>query len=167
MGIIQSCDIYGNGYTARGFNGHWIYMYKLDGEVIYIGKTDRNLIKRLRDHGRKGDNIPECAWNDLNKSEIYFAKMPSSKLADTYEWELINKYHPRYNVQKQESWDGTTLEEPQWTKYESPQEIIVSLNKRLNSLLRENFALKSDNEVLQQEIIVLKHMIDNRTYSDN
>ena len=49
---------------------HCVYKYVLDDEIIYIGKTDRNLEQRLSQHGKSGDNIDSQAWDDINLSTI-------------------------------------------------------------------------------------------------
>jgi len=40
---------------------HFVYKYVLDRENIYIGKTDRDLLQRIKQQACIGDNIPQYA----------------------------------------------------------------------------------------------------------
>ena len=108
--------------------GHYVYKYVLDGEIIYIGKCDDNLDSRLKCHGRKGDNISPCAWDDINKSDIFYVELANSTMSDVVESELINRYKPKYNKAKMSKWCGLPFPEPQWSKYRKP--VKRSLKKR-------------------------------------
>ena len=101
----------------EGFNGHYVYKYVYNDEVIYVGKTDRNLVSRLNAHGKKGDNIPESAFNEINNSTIYYSRLQSATQSDLYETELIRRYKPKYNKAKTTEWDGIILPELYWKVY--------------------------------------------------
>ena len=97
--------------------GHYVYKYVLDDEIIYIGKCDKDLDSRLYSHGRKGDNIIETAWDDINKSDVFYMELPNSTMSDVVESELINRYKPRYNKAKMSDWSGIPFREPKWKPY--------------------------------------------------
>ena len=103
--------------------GHYVYKYVLNDEIIYIGKTDRDLESRINEHGVPGDNIPKSAWHEINKSDIYFIKLPNATMSDVVESELINRYKPKHNKAKMSDWCGIPFEEPQWEKYEKPVKV--------------------------------------------
>ena len=77
--------------------GHFVYKYVYKSEVIYIGKNDTNLIDRIRQHGKFGDNIPEEGWDEINSSDIYYIELANSIMSDVVESELIRRYKPKYN----------------------------------------------------------------------
>ena len=97
---------------------HYVYKYVYNGEIIYIGKADHGLEKRLYQHGRKGDNIPEKAWDEINASEIFYIKLPNKTMTDVVESELIRRYQPKYCISKKSDWCGIPFMEPEWVKYE-------------------------------------------------
>ena len=81
--------------------GHYVYKYVLNGEIIYIGKTDRKDVNlRLNQHGHSGDNIPEEGWSEINAAKIYYTKLANEVMSDVVESELIRRYRPKYNDKK-------------------------------------------------------------------
>lgn len=83
----------------------FVYKYVLDGKPIYIGITgDADVYKRLRQHGRPGDNIVDRDGK-LRKCKVYFCKVPTRNDAETFESILINKYKPEFNTAKNVSRD--------------------------------------------------------------
>ncbi len=100
---------------------HYVYKYVLNSKIIYIGKADRGLENRLRQHGVSGDNIPREAWNELKNSEIWYIQLPTSVMTDVVESELIRRYKPKWNVAKKDvEWCGLPFVEPEWTRYVKP-----------------------------------------------
>ena len=99
--------------------GHYVYKYVLDNEIIYIGKADSSLIKRLSEHGRDGDNIDKSGWDEINRADIYYVVMPNETYNDIFESVMINKYHPKYNKAKMSEWSAFPLPEPEWIKFGS------------------------------------------------
>ena len=97
---------------------HCVYKYVLNDEIIYVGKTDSNLEQRLSQHGKVGDNIDSSAWNDINKSKIYYVELVNSTMCDVFESEMIRRYKPKYNKAKLESdWSGLPFIEPEWKEF--------------------------------------------------
>lgn len=98
---------------------HAVYKYVYDNNIIYIGKADAGLEKRIRQHGKKGDNIPKEAWPEINKARIFYTVLSGSNMTDIVERELIRRYTPKYNVQfKSKEWDGLPIGEMEWHEYE-------------------------------------------------
>lgn len=102
--------------------GHYVYKYVLDGQVIYIGKCDKNLSQRLYAHGRKGDNISERWHKEINDSDIYYIECANAIMSDVVESELIRRYKPKCNKAKMSDWSGIPFSEPSWIKFERPVE---------------------------------------------
>jgi len=135
--------------------GHYVYKYVLNEEIIYIGKCDKNLDQRLKAHGRKGDNIPSQAWNDINKADIYYINLPNATMSDVVESELINRYKPKYNRAKISEWDGIPFVEPSWHKYKpphkSPKKSVVGKGKALVDYRNHNkTAIEIINKILHK-----------------
>lgn len=101
--------------------GHYVYKYVNRGEIIYIGKCDSNLTRRLQQHCAPYDNVPENAWDDMGSSEIYYIEVDSAEESEQLETELIRKYHPKYNRQKQSNmpYDNPWFTEPIWKRHNS------------------------------------------------
>lgn len=139
-------------YTIKfNFNGHYVYKYVYNGDIIYVGKTDVNLAYRLSQHGKKGDNIPETAWNEINASAIYYCKLLSSKQCDIYESELIRRYKPKYNKAKTQEWDGVDIPEPIWTEYLSGNDWeskCLMLTNKIETLQKQYDALNKSHKEL-------------------
>lgn len=120
---------------------HTVYKYVYNSEIIYVGKSDGYLPKRLGCHGRKGDNIPESAFREINDSDIYYAVLPNRIMSDVVESELIRRYKPIYNKAKKSEWDGLMFTEPIWKPYrvkskgtEECQDVIMKSQKSNNGI---------------------------------
>ena len=168
------------------YNGHFVYKYVYNGDIIYVGKTDANLANRLAQHGKKGDNIPETAWDEINASEIYFCKLQSAKQCDIYESELIRRHKPKYNKAKTNEWDGVNIPEPFWKSYNKQANIENEYNKlvlkynklrgeyaTLKSLytsqsaaIEENIRLQNANAILASEISNMEKKYNDLLYQD-
>lgn len=79
---------------------HYVYKYVYNDEIIYIGKTDASLTRRLKDHGKSGDNIDSKYWDKINKSDIYYCYANNNIMSDVIESELIRRYKPVCNKAK-------------------------------------------------------------------
>jgi len=76
------------------------YVYKFVdyyNEVIYIGKT-QNILKRMRQHFFNG-HLDKSCYENVNR--IFIIEIDGKTNMDMYESFLINKYIPKYNVDKQ------------------------------------------------------------------
>lgn len=132
--------------------GHYVYKYVYNNEIIYIGKNDTNLVDRLNQHGKTGDNITQDGWDEINNSDIYYAELANSTMADVVETELICKYKPKYNIAKKSDWIGLTFIEPVWYLYKKndPKE-IKELKFKLAVLDNENRELKEKIEKISKD----------------
>lgn len=98
------------------------FVYKFvdyDNEIIYIGKT-KNLERRMQQHFFNG-HLPKTCYNNVCK--IFFIIVDGKTNMDMMETFLINKYHPKYNEDKQffeylelHKNDFLSYEEPEWTR---------------------------------------------------
>lgn len=114
---------------------NFVYKYVFKGEIIYIGKTDRPIKYRLKQHGVSGDNIDKSAWDEINRSDIYYAEMANSAMSEVYESELIRRYKPKYNKAKMGEWTGIPLPEPVWIPYNEASVDAIDRLERENALL--------------------------------
>lgn len=140
---------------------HYVYKYVLDKEIIYIGKTDKPLATRLRCHGRKGDNIPEEYWNEINKADIYYAECYNEMMSDTLETALIDRYKPKCNVQKKSDVSGYSLIEPLWYYYHGKVNNKLKLSIKEAELkladverqiqVRESIMAKKENDFYENQ----------------
>lgn len=97
---------------------HTVYKYVYNKEIIYIGKSDIGVYERIAQHGCPGDNIPEEAWPELKKSDIFYFELPNHVMADIVESELIRRHKPKWNRSKKRSdWKGLPFPELEWTLY--------------------------------------------------
>lgn len=158
---------------------HYVYKYVYNNKIIYIGKTDNSIIKRLRQHGKTGDNINEKYWNEINNSKIYYCKLANKYMCDVVESELIRRYKPKCNKAKQKYWSGLEFVEPEWyyfdkelyklkidkstikqnnkTIYSKKQlEELENYKKLYNFYQAEYYEAKIKNEELEKEISELK-----------
>lgn len=96
---------------------YYIYKYVDNEEIIYIGQTN-NLNKRINQHTK--DKLE--GFN----GKIYYFECPNKTAMDSWEYCLINKYHPAYNVALNDDNTNINIEEPQWIPYISGVNIIAS-----------------------------------------
>ena len=94
---------------------YFIYKYVYRGEIIYIGKTKRDLSERIYEHSVELKFLPY-----LNESKIYYFELPTHVEMDIYEKYLINVYMPKLNVVDT---DGARfnfkINEPKWKRFSS------------------------------------------------
>lgn len=97
---------------------HYVYKYVYNNEIIYIGKSDTSLIKRLNQHGKNGDNIDSKYWDKINNSDIYYCYANNRTMSDVIESELIRRYKPICNKAKKSDWSGIEFVEPKWIYFD-------------------------------------------------
>ena len=116
------------------------FVYKFidyDDNIIYIGKTN-NIERRMQQHFFNG-HLDKSCYDNVHK--IFFIKIDGKTNMDMMETFLINKYHPKYNEDKQfnELLDFHKNEflnytEPEWTEmffYFDEKKIHLSLNEHI------------------------------------
>ena len=105
----------------------FIYKYVNNDIILYIGKTT-NLKRRIGEHAteEKFQNI---------EFQIYYFKCANSVEMDAYEYFLINKYHPQYNIALNDNNKHIQgLIEPEWKLYsykpktKTSKETIININ---------------------------------------
>ncbi len=87
-----------------------VYKYVNNNVILYIGKTN-NLKRRIAEHAK------EQNFQNINY-QIYYFKCANSVEMDAYEYFLINKYHPKYNIAlNNKDIHIQSLIEPEWKIY--------------------------------------------------
>lgn len=137
--------------------GHYVYKYVYEGEIIYIGKCDKDLGQRLHAHGRKGDNISECWHEEINKADIYYTELSNSTMTDVVESELIRRYKPKCNKAKMSDWSGLPFADPPWIKFEKPAEWSRRVHKTKKRRILDDY-YDSNNESRQNLLYVIEKM---------
>lgn len=89
-------------------NKYYIYKYVQNNEVIYIGQSI-NLVNRIAQH--KTDKLKDV------QADIYFFECENQTAMNSWEYCLINKYHPKYNVALNNSNAEINITEPKWILY--------------------------------------------------
>lgn len=167
----------------------FVYKYVFNGEVIYVGIA-KKLENRLSQHGKKGDNIDENGWSEINKSKIFYTKVANEVMADVIESELIRFYKPKYNKAKTSEWSGLPFIEKEltWKEFKKISK-TSSFKKKLKRVIsfHEDNTLKdivkdftsknsickffySINNFTEKELILVKYIlsdIDKKIYNIN
>ncbi len=91
----------------------YIYKYVENNEIVYIGQTI-SLYRRINEHKQNSDKLYNF------QGEIYYFECNNKTEMDSYEYFLINKYHPKYNTQYNNKELSLDIKEPTWIKY-NPQ----------------------------------------------
>ena len=144
--------------------GHYVYKYVYNGEIIYIGINNTNLIDRLDQHGKCGDNIRKEAWDELNASEIYYIKLLNQVMTDVVESELIRRYKPKYNIDKKNSdWNGLPFVEPEWIKYEKPVKKIKQVKEK-KPRKEESFNFYETNKSVLKLLVYIFEQLKKRNF---
>lgn len=85
--------------------GHFVYRYTLNGEILYVGKNDTDLISRIEQHEQgKGDKLYHFQ-QDHPDLVIDYIEVGNSSQSDVMETYLIDKLRPKFNSSKK--FDGT------------------------------------------------------------
>lgn len=138
----------------------YIYFLLKDDELIYIGKSNRNLLQRLNSH------IKDKDFND-----VYVRAVNGVKSLDKYEKKWIEKYRPKLNKEfifngiTYDIFDLKTEEKITGTKQELIE--LLKTNKHtLDGLLNENRKKLYNRYVLYKnrpKESNFKNVLDNHT----
>lgn len=91
---------------------YYVYKYvDLNNTVVYIGRTI-NLKERIENQHTK-DHLKNF------QGSIYYFECPNKTAMISFEYALINKYHPKYNKQNNHLDIQTDINEPKWELYMS------------------------------------------------
>ncbi len=119
---------------------HGLYKYECEGKVIYIGKSDANVVKRISDHKREAKFKPY-----LKKGvSIYTCELPNSTETKLVEQALINQYKPILNgTDNQKGFSKLIkIDEPEWIFFDEDAfkaEKLDSLQKSSKSKALPSF----------------------------
>lgn len=88
---------------------YYIYKYVNDNNIIeYIGQTT-DLERRIKDHTK--DKLKNF------HGQIYYFECQNKTAMDSWEYFLIQKYHPQYNVVFNDTQMIINIDEPEWELY--------------------------------------------------
>lgn len=138
--------------------GHYVYKYVYNGEIVYIGKNDTDLISRINQHKR------EKKFQPYLSSEIYYIALENRTENKVMESLLINRYKPLLNVS--EKYDGFGLniifDEPKWVRYfeaDFETKKVTNNNYKEGVLKRREAALRRREEKLKRKLeLMLNHL---------
>lgn len=148
-------------------NGHYVYKYIYNGEIVYIGKNDTDLITRINQHKSEEKFAPYLS------SDIYYMSLNNEHDTDLMETLLINKYKPLLNVAKKSNYElGIIFIEPEWKKYrECDFKIITSENKHKKTYNRTSSQSKKKLDSMIKKLSYYQdihicpiQMIDNKQH---
>lgn len=99
-------------------NKYYIYKYVINNEIVYIGQT-ANLENRIKQH--ENDKLKNL------QAIIYYFECNNKTAANSWEYNLINKYHPKYNIALKNENINIKIQEPKWIFYKENK--IITNNK--------------------------------------
>ena len=102
--------------------GYYVYKYVKNNRVEYIGKTT-DLDRRIQQHTK--DKLANF------EGKIYYFQCPNKTAMDSWEYSLINKHHPIYNVALKDKNISINIDEPEWIEYGG----ITTANANLDNVL--------------------------------
>lgn len=92
---------------------HYVYKYISENEIIYVGKVDSDLKRRVEEHAKETKFLPY-----LENAEIYCMQLANATETTFMELYLINKYKPVLNATaKYEGISNIHVQEPEWIPY--------------------------------------------------
>lgn len=102
-----------------------IYKYVWHNNVIYVGKSQTDIEKRIQAHSRE-DKFQKY----LADADVYYCLLPNESTTSIYELYYINKYKPILNVSEKYDSDivGIQVDEAAWELY-SPSKYWCNKNK--------------------------------------
>ena len=126
-------------YNYEDIYNYIYFFYDSNDTLLYIGKTG-NLINRLRCHFSKSNLELEPWKQEVDKDKIVIYRCKSDTDLEVYETYFINKYKPKYNIEKVYN-DFLTFEppylEPKSLKgeYEKAKEVVEFVKNCNNSMI--------------------------------
>lgn len=122
---------------------HYVYKYLWNNQVIYIGKVDSDLQRRVEEHAKEEKFQPY-----LDQSDIFCIPLVNQTETTFLELYLINKYKPILNfAAKYEGISNIQVQEPPWIPY----------SKYLETKKRTSDTDKLQN--IQKEIVFWKQVL--------
>lgn len=146
-----------NNVIKQPETSHYVYKFVLNGEVIYVGKSDTNSFSRIEQHGKSGDNIAKKYWDELNTSDVWYYCLPTKTMCDVVESELIRRLKPKCNkAKKRVEWQGLIFPEFAWRPYR------VFSPCSHNSLINEVLQLETEKKHLLAQLHKQKEIAHER-----
>ena len=109
---------------------YMVYKYVHDDEIIYVGKTNSNIISRIDYHSAEGKFQPY-----LENCQIFYGECKNPAHTAILETYLINKYKPILN--KSMKYDdnlGIKIEEPTWVLFKDIRQKREIKSKQINKI---------------------------------
>ena len=122
---------------------YYIYKYVINQVPKYIGKTT-DLRRRINEHTK--DKLANLS----NNCDIYYFKCPNKTSMDSWEYFLINKYHPEYNISLKDKTVLLDVKEPEWIKYsfiEHKNNIIIFPKNSVQDEVQDTVILKGRQRI--------------------
>ena len=99
--------------------GYYVYKYEdVNKKPVYIGRTT-DLERRIKKE-HMVDKLKDF------KGNVYYFECPNKTAMISYEYALINKYHPKYNDALKDPTINTNIDEPEWILYMSTINQVTS-----------------------------------------
>lgn len=128
-----------------------IYKYVYHDDIIYIGKSDSNLISRIQSHEKESKFQPY-----LKDALIYYFDCNNPAETMIFETVLINKYKPILNVaMKYDDTREYNIEEPKWELYQRSEydTNVIACKNQIG-------IYKATVEKYKKEIVAMKRKLD-------
>lgn len=137
-----------------------------DDEVIYIGKTQVSMHKRMRFHSSSNSHLPKECYEQLDRVE--YLKIYNKSEMDIKELYYINKWKPKFNTysKAEESFTMEIVEDKKWRTFQSGKQDTSFLDwgDDINKIWEYTFylvatfvAYDEDREVVKNRF---EHLID-------
>lgn len=138
--------------------GCGVYKYVYHNEIIYIGMSDNDISKRVRNHAK------ERAFRPYLKScQVYYIPLKNHAQARGVEALLIDMYKPILNIEYKYNNGGDInidMALPEWIKYKNKKDIRqnprgykhktgqkkIAIRKEPNPMALINFFKEQNNE---------------------
>lgn len=139
-------------------NQYYIYKYVLNNEIIYIGQST-DLIHRIAQH--KFDKLKDIS------ADIYFFQCENKTAMNSWEYCLINKYHPKYNTALNNFNTIIDINEPDWILYQPENFTFCNVKKKDNNDKKEHKNYNLNLNILNQNISIQNNIIKNEIINNN
>ena len=141
-----------------------IYKYVWNDEVIYVGKSNTDIEKRIQCHSRE-DKFQKYLAN----SDVYYCFLPNEATTDIYELYYINKYRPVLNATSKYDDEpvGVTVADIEWSKYTPSKYWCSKQKKKPSAVIQYNNTkilwlqgMKTSCKSISESLSELKSVID-------
>ncbi len=159
------CNMSNSMKMGAKMKGHGLYKYVCNGEVIYIGKSNYNIGKRIAHHRTEVRFKPYLSDDDL---QIFTCNLPNKTETDLVEKALINQYKPILNISDNYPGFSTLIavKEPAWTLYSKlscnqKQQAYEALVEEIQAKDEEIQAKDEETRALTDELLSVQrsHLI--------